>query len=118
MRGRATERLLAAHPGQTIIPTLLLAAPGSGRHQRARVLAVLATADGLSFRDAADAEVMPVEADRILSIELASLAQRRPVRPAVVTTIDGVFEFTVGLTPDELVDAVVALRTALGRAAG
>jgi hypothetical protein len=97
---------------------LLLTAPGSGRLQRARVVVVLADAGGLSFRDAADAEVVRIDAGRILSIELASLAQRRPVRPAVVTTIDGAFEFTVGLTPDQLVDAVVALRTALGRAAG
>lgn len=118
MRRRAIEKLLSAHPGETILPTLLLAAPGSGRLQRARVLAVLAGAGGLSFRDAADAEVMRIEPDRILSIELASLAQRRPIRPAVVATIDGAFEFTVGLTPDQLVDAVVALRTALGCGAG
>ena len=58
-------------------------------------------------------------ADRIISLELAPLQPRARFRPFRVTTIDGAtIDFAGPSHPDQQVDAVVALRTALGRAAG
>ena len=60
-----------------------------------------------------------VPADSILSLELAPLVPRSPVRPFRVTTIDGgTYDFTGPMGQDAQVDAVVALRRALGRSAG
>ena len=60
-----------------------------------------------------------VPADRIMSLELAPLDPRGAV-PAVpvVTTIDGPDRLLGPGTADAQVDAMVALRTALGRPAG
>jgi hypothetical protein len=89
---------------------------GASRSERARVLAVLANAGGLSFRDRADTEVVRIAAASILSIELAPAGGRTPLRPAVVTRADGSpVRFTVGANDDQRAEAVVALRAALRR---
>jgi hypothetical protein len=112
-------RLLAAHEGSAAFLSGIAAWPGENRAVRQRVIAVVASRAGLSFRDHEDVEVLAVPADRILSLELAPFQLRRGVRPFRVTTIDGeTIEFTGPFMGDDLVDAVVALRTALGRAAG
>ncbi|MGN6502501.1 MAG: hypothetical protein ACTHKX_06315 [Pseudolysinimonas sp.] len=115
---RALAQLVASHPGQTVRPTSLREFPGLGRVEQTRVVLVVAGPDGLSFRDLHDAEVARVLAERILSLELAPLQPRQPVRPAILTTVDGTVRFTVGVTDDQRLDAIVAIRTALGRAAG
>lgn len=115
----AGEAILAAHPGETILPTSLFASEGVTRAERARVGLVLADRRGLSFRDRTDTEVLHVGADRILSIELGPLPPRMAIRPAIATLVDGPpISFWVGAQPDQQAEAVVALRTALGRAAG
>jgi hypothetical protein len=110
------EAVVAAHPGETVRQTRLFALPGTSELQRARVVALIADPSGLSFRDLADAEVSRIDADRMLSVEIAPLDTRTPIRPARVGLLDGGHaEFWVGATPDELVDGVVAIRAALGR---
>jgi hypothetical protein len=111
------SRVLAAHPGEVAFPTRVSSWPGD-RADRDGVIVVVADRRGLSFRDHADREVLLVPADRILSLELAPLVPRAPLRPFRVTTIDGDIDFSGPMTPDAQVDAVVALRQALGRAAG
>jgi hypothetical protein len=113
------EAVVAAHPDETVLQTRLFALPGASELARARVVALIAAADGLSFRDLADTEVLRVDSDRILAVEIAPLTSGAAVRPARVTLLDGGHaEFWIGSTPDEMVDAVVAIRTALGRPAG
>ena len=114
----AANAVVSAHPGATILRTALRDFPGLSKRDRDRVVVVLADRSGLSFRDTADVDVARVRADAVLSIELAPLDRGAPVRPAVVTTLDGVVRFTVGVTPDQQLDAVVAIRTALGRPSG
>jgi hypothetical protein len=112
-------RVVASHPGSAAFPTGLLSWPGSDRATRAGVIAVVADRTGLSFRDDTDAEVLLVPADHIMSLELAPLVPRSPYRPLRATTIEGsVIDFAGPSKPDEQVDAVVALREALGRATG
>lgn len=115
----AANAVLAAHPGETILGTGLIAFEDSTRQDRARVVAVLADRSGLSFRDRADVEVVKLAADRILGIELAPLNSRSAIRPARIALGDGApVEFFVGSQPDAQAEAVVAIRTALGRHAG
>ena len=61
-----------------------------------------------------DLKPTPNAADRIMAVELAPLSPRSAVRPARVTLLDGPpVDFWVGNQPDQQVDAVVALRSAL-----
>ena len=118
--GRSREalaRIREAHAGAAVLPTALFEGPASPP-ERARVIAVVADRRGLSFRDRLDAEVLRVDADVILSLELAPLAPRGP-RPARLERIDGPpLAFWAGATPDQQLDTIVALRTALGRPLG
>lgn len=114
----AQARIAQAHPGATVLPTAIADASGIDRAARDRIVAVVADGRGLSFRDLADAEVHLVPADQVMSLELAPLAPRR-LRPLRVMTIDGAtIDFAGPQRPDDQVDAVVALREALGRGAG
>ncbi len=118
VRADATQ-VLAAHEGDVAFPSGVTSWPGADRDERESVIVVVGDERGLSFRDHDDREVLLVPADEIMSLELAPLAPRSPVRPFRVTTIDGrTFDFTGPLRPDAQVDAVVALRQALGRSAG
>ncbi|MEO5921496.1 MAG: hypothetical protein ABIQ01_10195 [Pseudolysinimonas sp.] len=110
-------RVVAAHPGEVAFPSQLISWLGGARTERDSVVAITADRRGLSFRDQDDREVLLVEPERIMSLELAPLEPRR-VRPFRVTTIDGVIDFSGPAKPDEQVDAIVALRTAIGRPAG
>jgi hypothetical protein len=114
-----TARVLAAHPDSTAFPTGIVAWPDGDRAARESVVAVVADRNGLSFRDHEDREALLLPADRIMSLELAPLERRARFRPLRVTSIDGgTFDFLGPATPDAQVDAVVALREALGRKAG
>jgi hypothetical protein len=115
---RRAEAIVAAHPGETAFGTGLIALDEVSASDKARVVAVIVTKNGLSFRDRDDAEVGQVAAARILSIELAPLEPRK-IRPAIVTLIDGApVRFYVGGGPDQQAEAILAIRTALGRPAG
>ena len=115
---RALARLVDAHAGEVARATAVREFPGADVRDLRRVVLLVASRDGVSFRDLQDSEVMRIPADRILSVELGPLQQRQLVRPAVVTTLDGEARFTVGITEDQQLDAIVAIRTALGRPAG
>lgn len=118
MRDEA-RRVVAAHEGSAAFLTGVVSWPAIPREVTGRVIAVVADHTGLSFRDHEDQEVLVVPADRIMSLELAPLQLRRGVRPFRVMTIDGdTIEFTGPFNGDDLVNAIVALRTALGRSAG
>lgn len=111
-------RVVAAHPGQVAFASGISSWPGVDRAERESVIVVAADRRGLSFRDHDDREVLLVPPDRIMSLELAPLDPRAGFRPFRVTTIDGSIDFSGPTKPDDQVDTVVALRTALGRAAG
>jgi hypothetical protein len=114
----AARAVVDAHPGETARIVGLAAREGSTAAERARVVAVVAGREGLSLRDRADAEVLHLAADRILSIELGPMVPRR-ARPVRIELIDGApVELWAGADEDRLLDTVVALRTALGRPAG
>ena len=114
-----SARVLAAHPDSTAFASGITAWPTGDRAERESVIAVVADRRGLSFRDHEDREVIMLPADRIMSLELAPLEPRARLRPFRVTTIDGgTFDFTGPMKPDAQVDAVVALREALGRKGG
>jgi hypothetical protein len=116
MRGDPGRAVIAAHPGETVLATGLIALEGSAVVDRARVVAVLAQRSGLSFRDRTDAEVLAVPADRILSVELAPLNPRSALRPARVALIDGPpVEFYAGVREEQQLETVLAIRQALGR---
>jgi hypothetical protein len=118
MRADAT-RVLAAHAGSVVFPTTITSWPQLERAEFQSAIALVAEPRGLSFRDHEDHEVQLVPADRIMSLELAPLEPRARFRPFRVTTIDGAtIDFSGPSSPDAQVDAVIALRTALGRAAG
>lgn len=109
-------RVVAAHPDAVAFPSGIASWPGVERVERENVVAVAADARGLSFRDHDDHEVFLVPPDRIMSLELAPLVPRSRFRPFRVTTIDGAtIDFTGPAGQDAQVDAVVALRSALGR---
>jgi hypothetical protein len=109
-------RVVAAHAGSVAFPTGIASWPGSQRGERDSVIAVTADGRGLSFRDHENHEVLLVPAERILSLELTPLVPGSRFRPFRVTTSDGVvIDFSGPVRPDEQVDAVVALRDALGR---
>lgn len=111
-------RVVVAHPDQVAFASGISSWPGADRAERERVIVVAADRRGLSFRDHDDRELLLVPPDSIMSLELAPLDPRAGLRPLRVTTIDGSIDFSGPLTPDQQVDAVVALRTALGRATG
>lgn len=111
-------RVLSAHSGSVAFPVTIVSWPGAERAERESVIVVAADLRGLSFRDHDDREVLLVPPDRIMSLELAPLEPRARFRPFRVTTIDGAIDFSGPAKPDEQVDAVVALRTALGRQPG
>ena len=108
------NRVVAAHEGSLAIPTGVVSWPGDDRAERESVIVVVADGSGLSFRDHDDREVLLVPANEILSVELAPLAPRSPIRPFRVRTGGGTFDFTGPMKADAQVDAVVALRQALG----
>jgi hypothetical protein len=111
-----SARVVAAHPDSAAFPTGIVMWPEGDRAKRESVIAVVADQSGLSFRDHEDREVLLLPADRILSLELAPLERRARFRPLRVTSIDGgTFDFLGPANPDAQVDAVVALRQALGR---
>jgi hypothetical protein len=118
LRG-AWGRVTAAHDGEIVFPTLIVRWPQSVRSLRNAVIAFVVTRTGISLRDRHDREVLLLAADDILSIELAPLT-RSAFRPLRVTTIDqGEIDFAMSqVRPDDQVDAVVAVRTALGRRPG
>jgi hypothetical protein len=114
---RAAAAIVAAHPEKFGLVTGLVEHEGTSRSDRARVVAVLADRDGLSFRDSSDAEVVQVAASRIMSLELAPHEPRARFRPAHVKLIDGPpVAFWVGADQDRQAETIVALRSALGRA--
>ena len=116
---RQTVSVLAAHPGEVAVPARLFVASGTTAGQRGRTLVLLADRGGLSFRDGADEEVVGIAADRIMSVEFAPLNFRSAVRPARVALLDGApVDFFLGVPADAQAEAVVAIRTALGRSAG
>lgn len=118
LRG-AWRRVIDAHVGEVVFPTLIVRWPSSPRSLRNSVIAFVVTRTGISLRDRRDREVLLLPADGILSIELAPLT-RSAFRPLRVTTIDnGELDLAMSqVRPDDQVDAVVAVRTALGRPAG
>ena len=80
-------RVVAAHEGSVAFPTGVLSWPGTDRDERESVIVVVADERGLSFRDHDDREVRLVPADRIMSLDLAPLVPRSPVRPFRATTV-------------------------------
>jgi hypothetical protein len=117
VRGDAL-RVVAAHEGAVAFPTTVISWPGDDRDERESVIVVVADERGLSFRDHDDREVRLVTPDRVMSVDLAPLAPRSPIRPFRAKSVDGVFDFSGPSKPDAQVDTVVALRAALGRSAG
>ena len=118
LRG-AWRRVTEAHAGSVVYPTLIVRWPQSARRIRTAVIAFVVDGAGISLRDRDDREVLLLPADGILSIELGPLT-RSAFRPLRVTTIEqGEIDFAMSqVHPDDQVDAVVAIRTALGRPAG
>lgn len=112
------KRVVAAHPDAVAFPTSVSSWPGTDRADRESVIVVVGDRRGLSFRDRADREVLLVPPDRIMSVELAPFVPLSASRPFRVTTVDGTFDFNGPRNSEAQVDAVVALRRALGRAAG
>lgn len=111
----AVTAFVARHPGETAIATGLAEYEEVSRADRQRVIGVVVDRGGLSFRDRADVEVAHVSENRVLSIDLAPLRPRSASRPLLVTLADGPpVAFWVGNQPDQQVDAVVAVRAALG----
>lgn len=116
--GDAAARVRAAHPDSLVLPTALVAADLPRRALR-RVAAVVADRDALSFRDRDGGEALRVAAASILSLELGPMIPGSAVRAARVEHLDGpAVEFWAGATPDQQLDTIVALRTALGRPIG
>lgn len=114
-----SARVVGAHPDSVAIPSVITSWPQLERDERASIIAVAADHRGLSFRDHDDREVRLIPADHVMSVELAPLEPRARFRPFRVMTVEGeTIEFSGPLKPDDQVDAVVALRTALGRSAG
>ena len=115
----AWRRVVAAHEGDVVFPTLVVSWPGGDRRVGARVIALVADGSGISLRDRADREVLLLPADEILSVELAPLT-RSAFRPFRIATLQqGTLDLAMSqVRPDDQVDAVVSLRTALGRPAG
>lgn len=112
------RRVRESHPGEVVLATGLAEAGEVPPLQRAGVIAVIADAGGLSFRDRTDAEVLLVPAADILSLELAPLNPRSRMRPLRLERLGGSpVAFWAGTTEDQQLDAVIALRTALSRAA-
>ncbi len=109
-------RVVAAHPGVVAVPSVVTSWPQLEKADRQRIVVLVADRRGLSFRDHEDREVQLVPAEQIISLELAPLEPRARFRPFRLTTIDGgTIDFSGPVKPDDQVDAVVALRTALGR---
>jgi hypothetical protein len=112
VRGDAL-RVVAAHQGAVAFPTTVISWPGDDREERESVIVVVGDERGLSFRDHDDREVRLVPADRLMSLDLAPLVPRSPVRPFRAKTVDGVIDFSGTGRPDAQVEAVMALRGAL-----
>ncbi len=111
-------RVVAAHEGAVAIPTTVMSWPGDERAERERVIVAVADERGLGFRDHEDREVLLVPADRILSLDLAPLVPRSPVRPIRAKTVEGTIDFSGPARPEQQVETVVAMRKALGRRSG
>ena len=112
----AIRRVLAAHPDQLAMATAVVAWPSGDPALRRRVVALVADRSGISLRDRSDAEVVLLAADRILSIDMAPQT-RMAFRPFRIQTVEhGTLDLAMSqLRPDDQVDAVVALRGAVGR---
>ncbi len=113
VRGDAM-RVVAAHEGAVAFPTTVISWPGDDRDERESVIVVVGDERGLSFRDHDDREVRLVPTDRLMSLDLAPLVPRSPVRPFRAKTVDGAIDFSGPGKPDQQVETVVALRKALG----
>jgi hypothetical protein len=115
-RQSAWRRVLAVHPGEVVLPTLIVAWPDSDRKARRAVIAMLADERGISLRDRQDREVDLLPADGILSVELAPLT-RTAFRPLRVTTLgQGTLDLALSqVRPDDQIDIVMRVRDALGR---
>jgi hypothetical protein len=115
LRG-AFARVIAAHEGEFVLPTLVVAWPGSDRRMRSKVIAMVVDEAGISLRDRDDAEVALLPADGILSIELAPLT-RSAFRPLRVATLGhGTVDLALSqVRPDEQIDVVLRVRAAVGR---
>jgi len=116
LRG-AWSRVLAAHEGEFVLPTLVVAWKGAERSVRNRAIAMVVDAHGISLRDRDDREVALLPADGILSIELAPLTGSA-FRPLRVTTVgQGTVDLAMSqVRPDDQVDVVMGVRGAVGRA--
>jgi len=113
----AMRRVVAAHPDAFAMATAVVAWASGDPAARRRVVALVADRSGISLRDRSDQEVALLPADEILSIDLAPLTRTafRPFR--VATAGHGTLDLAMSqVRPDDQVDAVVALRGALGRA--
>lgn len=113
----AWTRILAAHDGEFVLPTLVVAWPDSDKAVRRGVVAMIVDAHGISLRDRRDREVALLPADGILSIELAPLT-RSAFRPLCVTTLGhGTVDLAMSqVRPDDQIDVVLRVRAAVGRA--
>jgi hypothetical protein len=113
----AWTRVLAAHEGEFVLPTLVVHWPGAERRLRARVIAMLVDARGIALLDRQGGEAALLAADGILSVELAPLT-RSAFRPLRVTTLgQGTVDLALSqVRPDDQIDVVLRIRSALGRA--
>lgn len=113
----AWRRVLAAHEGEFVLPTLVVGWPDSDARVRRAVIAMIPDERGISLRDRRDREVALLPADGILSIELAPLT-RSAFRPLRVTTLgQGTVDLALSqVRPDDQIDVVMRVRAAVGRA--
>jgi len=113
----AWKRVLAAHEGEVVLPTLVVAWPDSDGKVRRGVIAMIADERGISLRDRQDREIALLAADGILSVELAPLT-RSAFRPLRVASLgQGTVDLALSqVRPDDQIDVVMRVRGALGRA--
>jgi hypothetical protein len=113
----AWKRVLAAHEGEVVLPTLVVHWPDAERRLRARVIAMLVDDRGIALLDRQGAEAALLAADSVLSVELAPFT-RSAFRPLRVTTIgQGTVDLALSqVRPDDQIDVVMRVRAALGRA--
>ena len=113
----SVQTIVASRPDALVLATAVIAWDASDPVARRRVIALVADRSGISLRDAAGAEVAMIPASDILAIDLAPLGRTafRPFR--IQTAGHGILDLAMSqVRPDDQVDAVVALRSALGRA--
>lgn len=113
----AWKRVLAAHEGEFVLPTLVVHWPDAERRLRARVIAMLVDERGIALLDRQGGEAALLDAGSILSVELAPLT-RSAFRPLRVATLgQGTVDLALSqVRPDDQIDVVLRVRAALGRA--